>query len=825
MKYNSIPSPQRKLRSKRFSVAKLASLMGLLLCCTFTWSHAQTSLWERADQHYERGEYLLAAADYEIALQKGDDDRALERVTQCYRTLGDWSRAAYWCGKLAEKEWADPEILKDYADLLKMSGDYASAQSAYEKWGQVGIDPGKASLFAAACAWAMENAIPNEMYTLTAAPFNSSASDISPTYYDAGLVFASTREHGATARIEDARNGELFYDLYYADLRLADPSKVIPLKGKVNGNLHEGQATFSRDDKTVYYTKSRKKSIGGAGMERNSLNLAMAYRYGERWRKVKGLPFNSDAYSCGHPSLSADGKKLFFASDAPEGFGGADLYVSFKTGETWSQPVNLGATINTPGDELFPYIHKDGTLLFASDGLIGFGGLDIFYSTWKAGAFTVPVNLGYPLNGCTDDFSISMSPRGDNGYFASDRNGGMGEDDIYGFERQWKVEGTVTEVETGQTIAGVKVRIRNANGAERFLQTDGKGGFSSFDQSRLDLMLVFEKQGYQKVEQRVSMAQLSVMENIRVDVKMERNAIWFVNGKVTDAQTGQSLVGVQISYGNEKGTKKISSGKLGEFNGALGLNPMTYTLIFRKRGYQPIVREFSTVGKSAPEEFALDAAMEPGNAALIVGKIVSKSDGKALPNAIVNSLSLKTQQSVGKVVCKADGSFHFLLRAGEAQYLQATTANGYFSDRIELPFLATLESDTTLQLDLELVPMTVGALAKVIYYDYNKADLRKTSQSQLLEIVHFLEDNAAAKVELNTYTDARGSAAYNLNLSQQRAESAVKFIVAHGIHPSRIVAQGFGESGLVNECSDGVTCDDEMQGQNRRCELRITSIQ
>ncbi len=207
--------------------------------------------------------------------------------------------------------------------------------------------------------------------------------------------------------------------------------KASSFSKSVNTSYHDGPLAFSADGTVLYLTRATyvKKT------DKSFVNYAKLYtltKQGKGWSKAVPFPYNSDAYSCAHASISADGNSLFFVSDMPGGQGGKDIWVCKKNGDSWDKPVNLGSGVNTRGDEMFPYIRKDGVLFFSSNGHPGFGGLDVFSARYANSAWLLKRNEGLQLNSSADDFGISFTTDS-TGYVSSNREGGKGKDDIYRF--------------------------------------------------------------------------------------------------------------------------------------------------------------------------------------------------------------------------------------------------------------------------------------------------------------------------------------------------------------------------------------------------------
>ncbi len=267
---------------------------------------------------------------------------------------------------------------------------------------------------------------------------NSPDLDYNAVLVGDGVIFTSTRAQQSSKHAATAGGGKLnawkkkLSTLFYSRLsdgRLADP---VPLTGAVNDEYHESSASFSYSGNLMFFTRSSaKKDRRG----KRQLKIFMAEKMEDEWANIREVPFNGDDFSTCHPAISSDGTRLYFSSNRPGGFGGMDIYVSTFRNQAWSEPVNLGPVINSTGNEVFPYISEDEVLYFSSSDQGGFGRLDIFRSkkiyadserTWQ-----IKQNLGEPFNSPGDDFGFYINVDNSGGLFTSSRNGGKGRDDIY----------------------------------------------------------------------------------------------------------------------------------------------------------------------------------------------------------------------------------------------------------------------------------------------------------------------------------------------------------------------------------------------------------
>jgi len=271
-------------------------------------------------------------------------------------------------------------------------------------------------------------------YIITRLPFNTKRYDeFAPVYFQDGIIFCSNRKTGVFVNYTDDRNGDFLFDLYrVAQKTRTKWGEVKILSNKINTNFNEGPATFNNRETEMFFTRNNEasKKIGNSINRKNRLGIFSGKNTRNGWKNIKAFQYNNTNYNVAHPSLSDDGNFLYFASDMPGGFGGIDLYVCEKNRGRWGKPENLGAEVNTKGDEVFPFIHQSGRLYFSSDEHGSIGRLDIFYTEKVNGEWYKPIALDQPINSRYDDFGLIIDAFKKSGLFCSDRNKS---DDIYSF--------------------------------------------------------------------------------------------------------------------------------------------------------------------------------------------------------------------------------------------------------------------------------------------------------------------------------------------------------------------------------------------------------
>lgn len=329
-----------------------------------------------------------------------------------------------------------------------------------------------------------------DRYEVKLSGFNSKVADFGPSYTADGLIFASERDSSTVANRRHRINGELHPFLQLFSVEKGDSTAVKRLKTVVNKKYHESTVALTNDENTMYFTRNNyyhrkfKK-------DSNDINLLKIFKATKQengnWGAVEELPFNNNEYSVAHPSLNADNSRLYFASDMPGTLGKSDIwYVTIDSEGSFGNPINMGATINTTGADTFPFIATSGDLYFSSNAHAGNGGLDVFVAK-KEEAYSIIHNLGTSINTPSDDFSLIFDEADRTGYFSSNRENGIGDDDIYEFKELEPLvvicEGTlsgITKDEKGTIVAFADVVLVDANAKELNRMKSAANGTYSF---------------------------------------------------------------------------------------------------------------------------------------------------------------------------------------------------------------------------------------------------------------------------------------------------------------------------------------------------------
>lgn len=434
---------------------------------------SQENAVKKGDKKYEKYAYIDAIKTYERVAEKGyKSAEMLQKLGNSYYFNADLTNAAKWYGELFSiTEDVDAEYFYRYSQSLKSIGEYEKADKMLDKFNQKSGVDSRAKLYANQKNYLDQIKKNSGRYKLENAGINTEYSDYGSAFYGEKVVFASARDTGNFSKKKHTWTNQYFTNMYVSDLS-ADGALSAPQKfaKSINTKFHESTPTFSKDGKTMYFTRNNYLE-GKKGKSTDKITFLKTYRAtleGDKWTNVIELPFNNNDYSVAHPALSPDGKTLYFASDMPGTLGSSDLFkVEIKADGSFGTPVNLGSKINTPGRETFPFISDDNVIYFASDGHPGLGGLDVFATKIEGDNFSEIQNIGDPANTKQDDFGFLINSKNKIGFISSNREGGNGNDDIYKFIEtkplvftcKQLLFGIVTDEETGAILANAKVTL------------------------------------------------------------------------------------------------------------------------------------------------------------------------------------------------------------------------------------------------------------------------------------------------------------------------------------------------------------------------------
>ena len=448
-----------------------------------------------ANQYFKDFAYVKSAKLYESIYKRGDSSKlVLSRLADSHYMNSNSERAVFWYNKLFtihENTDIKSEYYFKYSQSLKSIGDYEKSDKWLLKLKDFnGSDSRLDALVANKDYLKDYTEKPKTFVKIYNLAANTKFSDYGVFLSGKKVYFSSSRPNGKLKNSKlYAWNKQPFYDIYEG-LEVttgANPTFLnVKKEETINTKFHDASAVVTRDGKTMYFTRDNYdgKRLRGDKERVSHLKIYKAELIGGKWKNIKEVSFNDDAYSVGHPALSVDEKELYFVSDMPNGFGLTDLYkVSILGNDKYGIPNNLGKEMNTEGNEMFPYISEDNTLYFSSNGHLGLGGLDVFKTSLNEPTFNKIENLGAPINGKKDDFSFILNKELSRGYFSSNRLGGKGDDDMYSFviyvECNKLLEGIVTNKQTGAIIPDAKVSLVDKEGTViANVVSNGLGKFS-----------------------------------------------------------------------------------------------------------------------------------------------------------------------------------------------------------------------------------------------------------------------------------------------------------------------------------------------------------
>lgn len=612
-------------------------LLQFLLLINFGFS--QNKQTEKADKYFETYQYISAIEEYlKLTESKKVDKYVCKQLADSYYNVYNTFEAVKWYTKAVEGS-QDAELYYRFAQSLKSLGKYQEANKQMDKFSVLKPNDQRAIEHLQNPNYIPSLADKAKLFDVFETKINSKEqSDFGAILSnDDVFYFTSTRNTGNKT---DKWVNQPYLDIYFSSFKndiFTEPQKL----NELNTPYHDGPINISSDGKTMFfardghsegvYEKDKKHNIrvGEQG-------LYKASKVNGKWTDVKALPINNKSYSVSHPSLSKDGKTLYFASNMPGGFGDTDIWKISINGNSYGQPENLGAKINTAGKEGFPFITDDDILYFSSSGRQGFGGLDIFKFDFKD---SLIINVGHPVNTEKDDFSFSFNVLNNVGFFSSNRKG---VDDIY----------KVVPVCNAEIIVLVK-----------------------------------------------------------------------------DKKSGKILTDATVSILDDK----------------------------------------------------------------------------------LNLISTKQTNSKGEVEYEVNCKTPYILQSKKQDYEQNS-----------LELNSTIKGINTITLELEPIEVIITeteVILKNIYFEYNKSNITVQGATELDKLVNVMKNNPDMEILVKSHTDSNGSAVYNLNLSNQRAQSTVQYLISKGVSKERLSAKGLGFTEPKIKCQPN--CSEEQDAQNRRSEFLI----
>jgi len=472
--------------------------------------------------------YSQAIPHLEKATAKESNDTLQFKLADAYYKTGKIECAESLYQSMYDRGMRDAHLYYELGRVMMTGGKYTEASDLFKRYLQTHRNDLVARMLLTSCNSVSSRFRDTTLYVLKPIRQEQFVNAFSIVEYQNGAIFAADKEV-FSGRKTSAWTGNSYLDLYTMQKDSAG-NWLSPelLQGDINGRLHEGPATFSEDGNVVYFTISNylKRKMVVSEDQENNLKIFKATLVNGVWKNLEEFPYNSDDYSVGHPTLSTDGKKIFFVSDMPGGLGGADLYVCEWEGDKWGKPINLGVNINTHGNEVFPYYHSDGALYFSSDAHNSMGGLDVFITYSDGKRWATPENLNYPLNSTKDDFGFSLNKDNTSGFVSSSR---ASSDKLYAFEKfppKFNLYGIAHEKGGETRIPDVTVEITNMTTNEiQVIKSDQQGKFKFPLKPESEYHLLCTKMGCFTKTDKISTIGRKYSEDFYADFEVEKIVI------------------------------------------------------------------------------------------------------------------------------------------------------------------------------------------------------------------------------------------------------------------------------------------------------------
>jgi tetratricopeptide (TPR) repeat protein len=801
---------------------KLLALGALILMSTMSYSQTKAPkknyFVKQGDAAFNLFDFHTAIKYYTQALKKGKGDSVYlqQHLADSYWLLNDPTNAELWYEKLVAGKGGSPTNKFRYAETLRANQKYEEARKHYLIYKALVPTDGNVDQIIQGISNLQELSKDRGLYKIEVLDINTPASDFGPSYYTNGQIFFTSNRSGKRDNnLSDNWSTRNYYQIFLAspDSGAKNVSKVkIVGSCKPNGKFHDGPVAYYASNSELFFTRSNYvNSTAKTAQDKKTVKLkvySMMFPQSKKG-KIASLSFNDNEFSNAHPTLTPDGNTMYFSSDRQGGQGGTDLYmVTRSLNGTWGTPVNLGSEINSSYDEKFPFIAYDGNLYFSSNALDGLGGLDVYKTKFQNGKWTKPENLGAPINSNRDDFTFVIDSALATGYFASNREGGVGDDDIYAFtfdatKLDYSITVKVIDAKTKLPIPGASISLDSkASKAEGGIADDAgmkvfviKGGKSCVATAKAI--------GY-KPSKEASIT--SADKDGVITVPLEADIVKLIV-RVKEKETLKPINDAAISVKNKE---KIAMNFATDVNGSLEAEVATGSYSISSPDFKSIQGSFSEANANA-------------NGVVLLEYLIPRGEISVNVPLTANCFSSK--------VTVTD------LSSNET-YEVAPNANGVMrlDIRMNNSYLITHNERTDTISTFGLKPggyvegpckFKVGQtwVIQDIYYDLDKFFIRKDAAIELDNLVKVMKENPSLEIELSSHTDCRQTAIYNLTLSARRAKAAVDYIVKKGIKSNRIVAAGYGETKLTNDCACEPTnessCTNEQHQANRRTEVKV----
>jgi outer membrane protein OmpA-like peptidoglycan-associated protein len=747
-------------------------------------SYAQNSRLRTALESYDKMAYPAAVRSFEAYLGSGKMDKehekeALTKLAYSYRKIQDFKNAELTYQilfKKYEKELESEQFLY-YAQALANNGKYRESQKYYSKYGEQQKEDLRGRKFTVAY---MDNSVfykdsalykVNYMY-----PINSRFSDFSPMYYENGLVFVSARNEGKGIKRIFSQNETPFLDLFqFSDTALLALESRNIEKLKAQASLGSSGKSLKTDKNNSAQTF---EEIPEPEIDEFSKSINSKYHEGPVtfFKDGKKLIFTRNNYNKGRAKKSEKGINML------------KLYISSKKNSKWGDIQELpfnSDEYSTGHPALSPDNHK---LYFVSDMPGGFGGTDLYVVEYHNGKWGKPENLGKEINTEGNEMFPYMDELG-NLYFASDGHPGLGGLDVFFVEFRHgnpfgEVENLGAPINSPKDDFGL---IAKGDRSEGYFSSNRKKGYSD------DNIYSFQK-GCNQLELLVYDA-VTKLPLLDVELRMVKNGV----NKQFYATNSEGKASVCLESGADFEFKAF------------------------KEGYQQASVTYGTMSNSKSRNQKVKIYLSPATRPMVKGKVISEVDQSPIAGASV-TLEKEKDGSVETVITGIDGRYAFT-PTRDGKYRITAVKENFARNTESLGKIKNNRKNISLEHNFGMIGEGDIFRLENIYYDVDKAVIRADAKKELdKRVIPLLKKYPEIQIELRSHTDSRASGSYNMKLSEERALEVVKYLTSKGIDPERLIAKGYGESELVNDCNDFNDCPESDHQANRRTEFKILAV-
>jgi outer membrane protein OmpA-like peptidoglycan-associated protein/tetratricopeptide (TPR) repeat protein len=518
---------------------------------------AQDGILYKANKLYNLMAYSEAIPKYEEVLKKDSSkSEALIKLADCYRLTNNVEKAVVAYSKVVKLKEALPIHKLYYAQLLMQVGKYTEAK----KWMEEYKADERGETFVKSINKIQKFYKDSASYKIKKAQFNSDYNDFGPLLYGNNkVIFTSSRPRTALVSYIHSWTLRNYCSVYITEKDGSGKySKPHRFAKKLQNKLNDGPACFTPDEKTIYLTrnnvKERKALRAADGNVKLLIYIATFGNKDNTYENIHPFKWDTIEFNTAHPSISADGNKIYFSSDRPGTNGGMDIWMCRKVGDNWGAPINLGNMVNSKGNELFPFALNNEKLYFTSNGLEGLGGLDLYEVQLDSSGMPKGkvFNMGYPLNTTYDDFSLCLDKAGKTGFFSSNRSNLKINDDIYELEilkqakREIIIKGTAIDKSTGDSIPGARIAFVCGKDTLAKVFSDNLGQYQFSADYDKEYVLSGQKKDYYDVSNDISTMNSDTVEVIISNLLMEKDPGISLYILITDAKTNLPLKDVKI---------------------------------------------------------------------------------------------------------------------------------------------------------------------------------------------------------------------------------------------------------------------------------------